>query len=335
MRIRPPATQEQRSELKAVLQRFERPEVVLDLARRCLNGGGIEPATFSCTLQSRHPDRFVMRMQVRSGAGEERDYALKVYADDFGEQMWTLGNSLAERLPRNHDGLWLPCQYMREARTLVFAWVKGTRLSEIVDERKPELLRRAATLAARLHRTLETAVPTLTVDMVVAETLDRCGHLCCRGPSLEVTVRPLARLLQRAAAELDPARPTLIHGDLAAGQFLWTGDRLVLLDMDTACRGDAAYDVGHFLGQLERGLVTDDGLPAHAASWPACFRDAYPAAELGVSWRNVAFYQGVTLLRKAFTLCQRDPVGGPRLAVRLAERARAALESVAAPVSIR
>lgn len=332
MRIGPQATRDQRRRLRAALASFERPDVVLQIARQCVNGAGLEPASFSCTLQSRHPDRFVVKIHLRSKAGEERDFALKVYADDLGDRMWTLGRSLAERLPTNHDGLWLPRQYMPDVRTLVFPWVEGTRLSEIVDERRPELLRRAAALAAGIHRIREIDVPTLTLEMVIAETLDRCGWLCCRGPSLEVTIRPLVRLLQRAATELDPARPTLIHGDLAAGQFLWTGERLILLDMDTACRADPAYDLGHFLAQLERRCLTDKSLPAQAASWPACFRDAYPAEALGVSWRNVAFYQGVTLLRKTFTLCQRDPVGGPRLAVRLAKRARAAFESVAVQV---
>ncbi len=334
MRIRPPATRQQQRELRAVLGRFQQPEVALDLARRCLNGslnGGLEPASVSCTLQSRHPDRFVMRVRLGSAAHANRDYALKVYADDFGEQMWRLAQSLAERLPANHDGLWLPRQYLRAAHALVFPWVEGTRLSEIVDERKPELMRRAAALVAGIHRTRATELPVLTLEKVVAETLDRCGYLCCRGPALELTIRPLARLLQRAASQLDPARLTLIHGDLASGQFLWTGDRLILLDLDTACRADPAYDVGHFLAQLERRRLTDDSLPTHAAGWAASFRDAYPAEALGVSWRNVSFYQGVTLLRKTFTLCQRDPVGGPERAVRLARRARAAFETLAVP----
>jgi len=115
---------------------------------------------------------------------------------------------------------------------------------------------------------------------------------------------------------------------MAAGQFLWTGDRLVLLDLDAAGHGDPAHDVGHFLGQLERRCVLDLTLPAHAKRWLACFREAYPATTLGVSWRNVSFYQGVTLVRKMYTVSDRDPVGGPRLAARLAERARAAFESV-------
>ena len=135
-------------------------------------------------------------------------------------------------------------------------------------------------------------------------------------------------LVDPESVGVDPARPALIHGDMAAGQFLWTGDRLVLLDLDAAGHADPAYDVGHFLGQLERRCVRDLTLPAHAKGWVASFREAYPAADLGVSWRNVSFYQGATLVRKMYTLFDRDPVEAPRLCTLLAERARAAFESV-------
>ena len=168
----------------------------------------------------------------------------------------------------------------------------------------------------------------LAPGMVVAETVARCDCVRARWPSLETTVVPLVRHMEWLVTGLDPIRPALVHGDLAAGQFLWTGERMILLDLDTACHGDPAYDVGHFLGQLERRCVLDPKLPAHSKTWLECFRQAYPASSLGVSWRNVSFYQGVTLLRKMFTLCFRDPVAGPGLAMRLAERARAAFETV-------
>jgi len=108
---------------------------------------------------------------------------------------------------------------------------------------------------------------------------------------------------------------------------VWTGERLVLLDLDTHGVADPAYDVGHFLGQLERRCTLDSSLPEHSRRWLAAFRDAYPAEAIGLSWRNVAFYQGVTLVRKMFTLSRRDPIAGPRLAARLARPAQAAFEA--------
>src|SRR5262245_42136299 len=132
MRIRPQVTRDQRLELKAALARLQRPEVALGIARECLNGG-FEPATVECTLQSVHPDRFVTCVRVASEAGEKRGFALKVYADDFGEQMWALASRLREHALSSANRVFLPFQYLKHSRALVFPWVDGTRLSEIVD----------------------------------------------------------------------------------------------------------------------------------------------------------------------------------------------------------
>src|SRR5207249_4855315 len=104
--------------------------------------------------------------------------------------------------------------------------------------------------------------------------------------------------LQAAVPHLDSTDPAPIHGDMAAGQFLWTGHRLVLLDWDMFGYADPAYDVGHFVAQMERRCALDRTLPPEAGRWPSCFRDAYLAAMPRVSPRNVSFYGALTLLQK-------------------------------------
>jgi len=47
-----------------------------------------------------------------------------------------------------------------------------------------------------------------------------------------------------------------------------------------------------------------------------------------VSPRNVTFYRGLTLIRKIYTICRREPAQWPQLVPKLAERARAALQEV-------
>jgi phosphotransferase family enzyme len=328
-RLRSRPTRDQRKALCATMASFQQPETALELVRPCLPYG-CHPQAIACTVKSVHPDRFVLHVRVGVEGGEELALALKVYADDFGRTVWRLAQALAGRDGSVHDGVCVPTRYLPERRTLVFGWVEGPRLSEVVDERKLELLRRAARLVADLHRAPLVAVPPLTADMVVADTLDRCGRLRYRWPSMADSLESVLALVRKTANWLDLAVPRVVHGDLAAGQFLWTGSRLVLLDLDAAALADPAYDVGHFLGQLERRCVLDPSLPPHAREWLSCFRDAYRSAMPGISWRNVSFYQGLTLLRKMYTLCRRDTLGGPRLAVPLAERARAAFEAVTA-----
>src|SRR5207302_835128 len=145
--------------LRAQLVRLASPGTALRILAPCLPVA-YRSARGTCTLASAHADRFVLRVDVRSEAGKgdgegeggARTYALKVYADDFGHAVWTHAQALAAHLRPADDGLVLPLRYVPAERMLVFPWVAGTFFSAIVDERKPGLLRRAARLAARLHR---------------------------------------------------------------------------------------------------------------------------------------------------------------------------------------
>jgi len=325
MRIRFKPTSAQRAAVRAQLVRLEQPGPALEVLGLTLPAD-FQPAGAACTLQSAHADRFVLRVLARSHTGQEQAYAVKVYADDFGEHVWAHSQALASLLQPNHDGPCLPTRYVSSARALVFPWVDGAFLSEIVDDRKPELLRRAARLAATLHRLPVVPEPVTTAQMFVAETRGRCDRLRHRWPETAAIIEPLLAAIQDAAALLDPAEPAPVHGDLAAGQFLWTGDRLVLLDLDMFGYADPAYDAGHFLAQLERRCLWDRTLLAHADDWLACFRDAYLAAMPQVSPRNVSFYQGLTLVRKIYTIYRKQTADRARLAPQLAARARAALE---------
>ena len=324
MRLEPSPPPEQRAALRAQLARLQQPGVVSEI----LDASGtaeFKSAHVSSSVHSVHSDRFVLRALVRSGAGEARTYALKVYSDDLGERVWAYSQALAADGRADLSGLCLPSQYIAHARMLVFPWVDGAPLSTIADGRAPELLRQAAGLAAHLHRLAVVPEPPTTPQMIVEAARDRCDRLCSRWPETTSIIEPLSVILEEALAGLDPAAPAPVHGDMWAGHFLWTGDRLVLFDLDMFGYTDPAYDVGHFLGQLERYILSDPTLPVSAQAWPVCFRDAYLAAMPHVSMRNVSFYLGLTLVRKIYTVQRVQPADAPWLVPQLALRARAAL----------
>ncbi len=330
MRFHFDPTPEQRAALEAQLARLQQPAPALALLAAILPAG-FAPASAVSTLRSAHSDRFVVQVRVRSHGGEERGYALKAYSDDFGAGVWAHAQRLAEHLPPQVHRPSLPIRYLPQERVLVFDWVEGQILSKIVDGRKPELLRQAAALAADLHRAPLVPERPTTAQMLVEETRARCDNLRPIWPGTADMVEPLLGELQAAVPHLDSTDPAPIHGDMAAGQFLWTGERLVLLDWDMFGYADPAYDAGHFVAQLERRCALDRTLPPEAGRWPGCFRDAYLAAMPQVSPRNVSFYRALTLLRKTYTVCRREPAEGPHQAVRLATCARAALEDVRRP----
>src|SRR6266513_1842062 len=221
MRFHFDPTPAQRTALEGQLARLQQPAAALELLAPIL-APGFAPAQARCTLQSVHSDRFVVQVRVCSRSGEERVYALKAYADDFGEQVWAHAQLLAGRL-----------------------------LSKIVDGRKVELLRHAAAVAADVHRVPIVPERLTTAQMLVDETRARCDNLRPGWPGTAAMVEPLLTELHSAVPHLDSTEPAPVHGDMAAGQFLWTGDRLVLLDWDMVGSADPASDAGHFLAQLE------------------------------------------------------------------------------------
>jgi aminoglycoside phosphotransferase (APT) family kinase protein len=256
-------------------------------------------------------------------------YALKVYADDFADRVWAHALELAGCSGIAPDAVCLPIRYLPDERLLVFPWVEGPCLADIADDRCAALFRSAADLAASLHRLAIVPEPPTTPAQLVAHVAARCEHLRHRWPDAVPVMEPLVSALVDAASLLDPAEPALVHGDLWAGQLVWTGERLVMLDLDAFGYTDPAYDVGHFLAQLERGGLLDRGRAARATAWGACFLEAYRAAMPGISTRNVAFYRALTLARKIHTVRRTEPAAWPRLAAALARRARAALDEMA------
>src|SRR5207247_1713900 len=152
------------------------------------------------------------------------------------------GKAGEPRPRRRHRPCWR-IRYRPQERVLVFEWVEGRILSKIVDGRKPELLRQAAAVAADLHRAPLVPEQPTTAQMLVAETRARCDNLRPVWPATADLVEPLLAELQAAVPHLDSTDPAPIHGDMAAGQFLWTGHRLVLLDWDMFGYADPAYDV--------------------------------------------------------------------------------------------
>src|SRR2546425_8813326 len=217
MRLRFKASQAQRAALRAHLARLQQPRVLTEILRS-LVPPDVALRHVDCTVASRHPDRFVLRVQVSANAGAPRVFAIKVYSDDFCQQVWAHTRALAAHHRCDAGALCVPIRFVRDERALVFPWVEGVFLSDIVDDRKRDLLRRAALVSASLHQLPIVPEPPTPPQMILDDTLARCERLRSRWPMTRPTIEPLAAQLQDAFAALETAEPALIHGDLAAGQ---------------------------------------------------------------------------------------------------------------------
>src|SRR5205085_12303237 len=128
----------------------------------------------------------------------------------------------------------------------------------------------------------------------------KCEKVCKRWPAAAATVQPLMAALQEALALLDPTPPALVHGDLHTSNCLWNGRHVSLIDLDTFCYTDPAFDAGFFLALLHRQCLHHPALMARAPQMLATFRTAFLTALPAVSVRNIAFYYAITLARQIY-----------------------------------
>ena len=321
-----------RAALRAQSERLRRPETMLQLLRSGLPDGWKPTAVGTCSVQTAHPDRAVLRVETRTDAGTERTYAVKIYGDDIVERVWSFTRAIAgQDAGDEHDGTCLPLAYVASERALIFPWISGVLLSEVAGSETAALLHRAASLIADLHRLTSVPEPPTTIPMLLDETQARCDRMRKRWPEALQLAEPVLDALRSTAPSLDPAAPAPVHGDLGGAQFLWTGTRLVLFDWDRFGYTDPAFDVGHFLAQLDRIGIVDPQLQAYAPEWTASFTRAYFAVMPHVSRRNVEFFRAMTLVWKIHTICRVQPGAWPQLVPRLALAAHAALDAGAAP----
>ena len=325
-------TDAQRAALRAQSERLRQPEAMLELLRSGLPDGCRPHSVVSCALQSTHPDRAVLRAETRLPSGTEQAYAVKIHGDDIAERVWSFTRAMAgSDGGDDRDGACVPIGFVPSERALISPWIDGALLSEVLDSRTAGLLHRAAVVAAELHQLPTVPEPPTTIATLLDETRARCDRLRTRWPGALEHAEPLLEELWAVAPALDHATPTPVHGDLGGAQFLWTGSRLVLFDWDRFGYTDPAFDVGHFLAQLDRIGIVDPSLQAATPQWITGFARAYMAIRPGVSRRNVEFFRAMTLVWKMHTICRVHPNAWPQLVPRLAVAAHAAVQAVATP----
>jgi hypothetical protein len=140
----------------------------------------------------------------------------------------------------------LPVPLGRADAVSVRGWIAGTHPLRDSGAASATLERLGEALAG-LHRL---DVPSLPAPP------DPAGELKALASDLAWLVPGAAPRLDALAAELtgalaaDAGAPATLHGDLHPEQFLEADGRLTLIDLDRACRGPAALDLGNLLATL-------------------------------------------------------------------------------------
>lgn len=150
----------------------------------------------------------------------------------------------------------------RRHRAVVFEWLAGERLSEMLLDGhiETEHLVEVGAALAELHRQLgKSAEAPVPQDMHVLVTAARA--VAALRPALAGRAVKSTRAIAAALDALDSPRQP-IHSDFHAGQVLIGRGGAGILDLDRAAWGDPAFDLGNLVAHLECDVI-DGTLAPH------------------------------------------------------------------------
>jgi Phosphotransferase enzyme family len=276
-------------------------------------------------------DRFIVRVDTATTTGQREAFVFKGYADDRGQEIMHAFHAMAtcRACPPDTCPVSRPLAYVPHERLLISRWVHGQTVWAHIERGYSDVLARIPSVLTHLYRAEVRPEVATTAQALLDEALTRCAMVCQRRPAATGTVQPLMAALQEALPLLDPTPAALVHGDLKPEHCLWNGRHMTLIDLDSFCYTDPAYDAGRLLARLHRQCLPHPALMPRVRQILATFRAAFLSAVPTVSARNVSFYYALQFAREICRdLCfPQVPADWPRVIASYAHYAMSALQT--------
>jgi thiamine kinase-like enzyme len=210
----------------------------------------------------------------------------KTYCLAEGEAAWHALKMLWESEARIKGRLSLsqPLAYQAEIKTLWQCGLEGKTLHQfdVRNRHFYELLAKAGSAVAELHRTQVTSVPLLTKTEIVSKLAASENLLSRLSLKRRGELRSLTEKLMALSDGIGKGPIATLHGDLHLKNLFVTEDRIVLIDLDNLSRGDPLRDLGSFIASLHyRRLVEGWGEETSGLEISGRFIEAYRA---NVDW---------------------------------------------------
>ena len=158
-----------------------------------------------------------------------------------------------------------------------------------------EVLEVATGAVTAIHGSAVTLGRAYTLDDHVARlesTLDDFGYSAL---PLLLSMRKLLTHIKTRKQRLPVGKFVPSHGDFKYDQFLRDDGQYSLIDFETFCQAEAAFDVGSFCAYLPASLPADWEEAAVAEDLRGRFLEAYTEAAGGLDRRRAALYEAVSL----------------------------------------
>ncbi len=273
-------------------------------------------------LRYRPERRFVAELF----AGEESQALVKAYT----KKGYTRGRHNAQafqsrgplRVARLLGGL-------DNLRLLAFEWLPGRLLFDLCMAAQIDCKHVTATGAAlaALHAQEPGGLWHWTREAEAADLVSLCSELGFICPRLARRADELARRLaaQLAAA---PAVQRARHGDFSAKQVLVGQPEVAIIDLDWACAGDPAGDLGNFIAQAERFALRGELSASRVDLLSDALLEGYGLATNRPLPERIRLYTAVELFRRTrFPFRSREP-DWPQRTEALLDRAETILNTL-------
>jgi tRNA A-37 threonylcarbamoyl transferase component Bud32 len=184
-------------------------------------------------------------------------------------------------------------------RLLAFEWLPGRLLMDLCTAAEVEwdTVTRAGAALAALHAQDSAALSRWTREAEAKDLRSLAAELGFICPPL---ARRAEELGQRLAKELSgaPAMRWALHGDFSANQALVSDEEVAIIDLDWACRGDPADDLGNFLAQTERKALRGELSPDRVERAKEALLRGYALGAGGALPERIELYTAVEVFRR-------------------------------------
>ena len=214
-------------------------------------------------------------------------------------------------------------------RLLALEWLPGRLLMDlcVAPELDSDAFTAAGAALAVLHGQNPLDLSAWTREAEEADLLSLSSELGFICPQLS---RQADRLARELAAHLasGPAVRCSLHGDFSANQVLVNQREVAIIDLDWACYGDPADDLGNFIAQAERYSLRGELPPERVAALKEALLKGYALASGRPLPERIELYTAVEVFRRTrFPFRAREP-DWPQRTEALLHRAEEILKTI-------
>ena len=279
------------------------------------------PADLRC-LRYRPERRFVAELRVANGARALlKSYTKKAYIrGEHNAQAFQSRGSLRIASLIGHS---------QSRRLLAFEWLPGRLLMDLCTS--PECDGKAVSAAgaalAAFHAQAPEGLACWTREDEVADVNSLASEVGIICPNLADRAGDLARRLAARLAEA-PVLRLPMHGDFSANQVLVSEHEVAIIDLDWACYGDPADDLGNFIAQVEALALCGEVSAGRVERVRDALLQGYAHAANRQPPERIGLYTALKVFRRARFPFRTREADWPQRTEALLDRAEAILEAL-------